>query len=69
MPPISTLDAVDEADRLAYARALEQVLDVVVGALAERSEPWARASALALRNRLAEVELLRGELVEAMLEA
>jgi hypothetical protein len=69
LPETSPLDAVEAADRLAYARALEQVLDEVVGFLATRGEPWARASALALRQRLAEVELLRGELVEAMLEA
>jgi hypothetical protein len=69
LPEARDLDAVEEADRLAYARALEQVLDDVVGTLAERDEPWARGAALALRKRLAEVELLRGELVEAMLEA
>jgi len=62
-------DPATGTDRLAYHRALEKALDDAVRALGETDAPWARAAARALRDRLAQVEAVRGELVDAMFAA
>lgn len=65
----ATFDPTSKTDRLAHHTALEKALDDVVRALGETEAPWARAAAGELRNRLAEVEAFRGELVDAMFAA
>ena len=65
----ASFDPASKTDRLAHHRALEKALDDAVRVLGETEAPWARAAARGLRNRLAEVEAVRGELVDAMFAA
>jgi len=65
----ASLDPAAGTDRLAHHRALERGLDDAVRALGETDAPWARGAARALRDRLAQVEAVRGELVDAMFAA
>lgn len=65
----ASVDPASKTDRLAHHSALEKALDDAVRVLGETEAPWAHAAARGLRSRLAEVEAVRGELVDAMFAA